>query len=176
MNNLNELSKQIYEGNKLRGFDVSKENIGQTLMLVVSELAEALEADRKDKRKMLNAFEQDLGYAKLSISDFETENENCDWLKNRFETTMSRPQSTFAKRCIRRWQKLTTPCQHASSSNSKKPNCKKLWRNRKKSKPALKHATAQVLLHSKTGSTPRKATATHSAPCWMRSLAVLPIL
>jgi hypothetical protein len=25
MNNLNELSKQIYEGNKLRGFDVSKE-------------------------------------------------------------------------------------------------------------------------------------------------------
>ena len=88
MNNLNELSKQIYEGNKLRGFDVSKENIGQTLMLVVSELAEALEADRKDKRKMLNAFEQDLGYAKLSISDFETENENCDWLKNRFETTV----------------------------------------------------------------------------------------
>ncbi len=49
MNNLNELSKQIYEGNKLRGFDVSKENIGQTLMLVVSELAEALEADRKNK-------------------------------------------------------------------------------------------------------------------------------
>ena len=88
MNNLNDLSKQIYEGNKLRGFDVSKENIGQTLMLVVSELAEALEADRKDRRKMLNAFESDLGYAKLSISDFETENENCDWLKNRFETTV----------------------------------------------------------------------------------------
>jgi len=50
MNNLNDLSKQIYEGNKLRGFDVSKENIGQTLMLVVSELAEALEADRKERR------------------------------------------------------------------------------------------------------------------------------
>ena len=88
MNNLNKLSKQIYESNKLRGFDASKENIGQTLMLVVSELAEALEADRKDKRKMLNVFEQDLDYAKLSISDFETENENCDWLKNRFETTI----------------------------------------------------------------------------------------
>jgi len=57
-------------------------------MLVVSELSEALEADRKDRRKMLNAFESDLGYAKLSISDFETENENCDWLKNRFETTV----------------------------------------------------------------------------------------
>ncbi len=49
MKDLNELSKQIYEGNKLRGFDVSKENIGQTLMLVVSELAEALEADRNEK-------------------------------------------------------------------------------------------------------------------------------
>lgn len=88
MNNLNELSKKIYEGNKLRGFDASKENIGQTLMLIVSELAEALEADRKDKRKKLNVFERDLEYAKLEISDFETENENCDWLKNRFETTI----------------------------------------------------------------------------------------
>ena len=57
LNNLNELSKQIYEGNKLRGFDVSKENIGQTLMLVVSELSEALEADRKDKFADLRTFE-----------------------------------------------------------------------------------------------------------------------
>jgi NTP pyrophosphatase (non-canonical NTP hydrolase) len=88
MNKLNELSKNIYEGNKLRGFDVSKENIGQTLMLVVSELAEALEADRKDKRGMLKVFERDLGYAQLSILDFEKENENFDWLKNRFETTV----------------------------------------------------------------------------------------
>lgn len=56
MNNLNELSKQIYEGNKLRGFDVSKENIGQTLMLVVSELSEALEADRKNRKAQLNKF------------------------------------------------------------------------------------------------------------------------
>jgi NTP pyrophosphatase (non-canonical NTP hydrolase) len=58
MNNLNELSKQIYEGNKLRGFDVSKENIGQTLMLVVSELSEALEADRKGQ------------YAKIDDAEF----------------------------------------------------------------------------------------------------------
>ena len=56
MNNLNELSRQIYEGNKLRGFDVSKENIGQTLMLVVSELSEALEADRKNKHVNLSNF------------------------------------------------------------------------------------------------------------------------
>ncbi len=88
MNDLNKLSKQIYEGNKLRGFDISKQNIGQTLMLVVSELAEALEADRKGKKNRLEAFEMDLYYAKLSISEFETENESCDWLKNRFETVV----------------------------------------------------------------------------------------
>ena len=57
MNNLNNLAKQIYEGNKLRGFDVSEENIGQTLMLIVSELAEALEADRKARHANLEAFD-----------------------------------------------------------------------------------------------------------------------
>lgn len=46
MTNLNEFCKEVFEANKLKGFDVSKENIGQTLMLVVSELAEALEAHR----------------------------------------------------------------------------------------------------------------------------------
>ncbi len=62
MNNLNELSKQIYEGNKLRGFDVSKENIGQTLMLVVSELAEALEADRKQRYANVKSFDRDCNF------------------------------------------------------------------------------------------------------------------
>lgn len=87
-NNLNELAKQIYEGNKLRGFDVAKENIGQTLMLIVSELAEALEADRKNRRQMLGVFEQELSYAECSIDTFEADNENCDWIKHRFETTV----------------------------------------------------------------------------------------
>ena len=49
MKELNKLAAQVYEGNKQRGFDVAKENIGQSLMLVVSEISEALEADRKDK-------------------------------------------------------------------------------------------------------------------------------
>lgn len=86
MKNLNELSKIVYESNKLKGFDVANENIGQTLMLVVSELAEALEADRKDRRGMLSVFEQDLKYAGVTISDFEVGNENFMWIKNRFET------------------------------------------------------------------------------------------
>lgn len=44
---LNDFCKEVFEANKLKGFDVSKENVGQTLMLVVSELSEALEAHRK---------------------------------------------------------------------------------------------------------------------------------
>jgi len=46
---LNKASKEIYEANKLKGFDVAESNIGQTLMLIVSEVAEAMEADRKSK-------------------------------------------------------------------------------------------------------------------------------
>lgn len=49
MEKLNDFCKEVYEANKLKGFDVSKENVGQTLMLVVSELSEALEAHRKQK-------------------------------------------------------------------------------------------------------------------------------
>ena len=73
MNNLNELSKQIYEGNKLRGFDVSKENIGQTLMLIVSELSEALEADRKGR------------YARVKELEGYSQQENLDQRKVGFE-------------------------------------------------------------------------------------------
>lgn len=51
---LNEISKDVYEANKLKGFDVKECNIGQTLMLIVSELSEALEADRKSKRVNIN--------------------------------------------------------------------------------------------------------------------------
>lgn len=54
---LNKLSKEIYEDNKRRGFDVKEENIGQTLMLIVSELSEALEADRKNKRADFKRYE-----------------------------------------------------------------------------------------------------------------------
>ena len=49
---LNELAKEIYEGNKKRGFwdeDDPANHVGVKLMLIVTELAEAMEADRKDK-------------------------------------------------------------------------------------------------------------------------------
>jgi len=52
---LNEISKEVYEANKLKGFDAKECNTGQTLMLIVSELSEALEADRKGRRVDINA-------------------------------------------------------------------------------------------------------------------------
>lgn len=85
---LNKLSKEIYEGNKTRGFDVKNENAGQTLMLVVSELAEALEADRKNNRNGLVSFTKSLKYAQLTDVDFTLGGESVDWIKNRFETTI----------------------------------------------------------------------------------------
>ena len=46
---LNELSKAIHQDNVDRGFFDDERQIGTLLMLTVSELAEALEADRKDR-------------------------------------------------------------------------------------------------------------------------------
>jgi NTP pyrophosphatase (non-canonical NTP hydrolase) len=71
MNNLNQISKKIYEGNKLRGFDVLKENIGQTLMLIVSELAEALEADRIAKYANLKVFENCMDANDINEGDMD---------------------------------------------------------------------------------------------------------
>lgn len=57
MTGFNNFSKKVFETNKTKGFDVSKENKGQTLMLIVSELAEALEADRKNKQADVDLFQ-----------------------------------------------------------------------------------------------------------------------
>lgn len=55
--NLTDLSKEFHERSKQKGFDVSKENVGQTLMLVVTELGEAMQADRSDRYADLETFE-----------------------------------------------------------------------------------------------------------------------
>ena len=44
---INDLSKSIFKGNEAKGFWDKRINIGEKLMLVTSELSEALEADRK---------------------------------------------------------------------------------------------------------------------------------
>lgn len=49
MKNLNELSREIYEANKAKGFWDKERNFAEILMLVVSELGEAIEAHRKGR-------------------------------------------------------------------------------------------------------------------------------
>jgi NTP pyrophosphatase (non-canonical NTP hydrolase) len=44
---LNDMAKTIYQNNKEKGFWDKERNMGETLMLVVTELAEAMEAYRK---------------------------------------------------------------------------------------------------------------------------------
>lgn len=46
---LNELAQLIHRGNVERGFYDQPRELGTLLMLIVSELSEALEADRTDK-------------------------------------------------------------------------------------------------------------------------------
>jgi len=49
MTELNKLAKSIYEQNKIKGFWDEERNFGELLMLITSELAEALEAHRDGK-------------------------------------------------------------------------------------------------------------------------------
>ena len=46
---INKLSKEIHETNKKNGFYEHEKNIGKMLMLIVTKVTEAFEADRKDK-------------------------------------------------------------------------------------------------------------------------------
>ena len=49
MEGLNDLAKKIFENNKEKGFWDKERNVGELLMLVTSELGEAMEAHRKDR-------------------------------------------------------------------------------------------------------------------------------
>lgn len=85
---IKELQKEIHQNNVAKGFWEDKEtkNVPELLMLCVSELSEALEAHCKGRMNRLRVFNQDLGYARVTIEDFTEGNENLPWLKNRFET------------------------------------------------------------------------------------------
>lgn len=51
---INKLAQEIYKTNQDKGFHDNEKNIGEMLMLIVSEAAEALECDRKDKYANIN--------------------------------------------------------------------------------------------------------------------------
>ncbi|MGL5261799.1 MAG: hypothetical protein ACRC9P_05380 [Bacteroides sp.] len=50
MKDLNKLSKEIYEANKAKGFHDKEHSVEHMMCLVISELMEAIEADRKGRK------------------------------------------------------------------------------------------------------------------------------
>lgn len=71
---LNHIANYIHSGNKSRGFWDGDKNIGELLMLVVSELGEALEADRKGKHIDISQLEPGTYIFKDIVKDtFEDE-------------------------------------------------------------------------------------------------------
>ena len=62
--NLNDLSKEIYEANKKKGFHDKEHSNEHYLMLVITELSEAVEADRKRKRYRDEEYKACLNYYK----------------------------------------------------------------------------------------------------------------
>lgn len=54
---MNKLAREIHEISISKGFWDKERNMGELLMLCVSELSEALEADRKGRSTVNNAFE-----------------------------------------------------------------------------------------------------------------------
>lgn len=60
MKNLNQLAKEAHENAKNKGFYDKPLETGTLLMLIVSELGEAMEADRKGYKPNKNQFEKQL--------------------------------------------------------------------------------------------------------------------
>jgi len=69
MKKLNALSKEFHENAKAKGFWDEKREIGTLLMLVVSELSEALESDRRKRYANIEAFEDKLKNSRIIQKD-----------------------------------------------------------------------------------------------------------
>ena len=67
---INELSKQIHENAKSKGFYDKEKNIGEMLALIHSEVSEALEADRKNNQADLELFLMELAANKIHGNEY----------------------------------------------------------------------------------------------------------
>jgi NTP pyrophosphatase (non-canonical NTP hydrolase) len=76
---LNDAAKQIHEDAKRKGFWDSERETGTLLMLCVSELSEALEADRKGRVANLDKFDKGIAHGDI----FET------YIKDTFEDELA---------------------------------------------------------------------------------------
>ena len=79
--NITELIKEAYQNAVEKGFHKNKQNISELLMLIVTELGEACEALRKNKKTVNDAaiiHPLDLKYFEIFVKDtFEDEIADC---------------------------------------------------------------------------------------------------
>lgn len=77
---INELVRKAHKNAIDKGFYQEKREIGTALMLIVSELSEALEADRNDRRANLKAYElllkdsDNLGFSEEEQDEYLSQN------------------------------------------------------------------------------------------------------
>jgi NTP pyrophosphatase (non-canonical NTP hydrolase) len=81
---ISELSKQIHENARNKGFWDKERNLGEMLMLIVSEVSEAMEADRKN-----HFFEGDIEMVNKSESKSHFEVVFTNYLKGTFEDELA---------------------------------------------------------------------------------------
>lgn len=82
---LNYMAELIHKESEARGFDGKQLQFGTHLMRVVSELGEALEADRVDKHADLKVFYDKIRELRGHEYDADFEEENADYFDNAFE-------------------------------------------------------------------------------------------
>lgn len=66
---LNESAQKIHQNNKEKGFWDNDRNVGELLMLVTSELGEAMEAHRKGRFADIEKYEQETSDSRCSDKD-----------------------------------------------------------------------------------------------------------
>jgi NTP pyrophosphatase (non-canonical NTP hydrolase) len=89
MKTLNELAKDIRQNAVDKGFYEKPAECGTKLMLVVSELSEALEADRKNRRAKMEEFRMRENDSDVALADLSAERQFQwnfeDHIKDSFE-------------------------------------------------------------------------------------------
>lgn len=80
--NIKEIQKEIHQVNVEKGFWEDRKNVGEVLMLIVSELGEALDAHRSGKSADVDGFNA-RGIDRTDTEDFQSDFQQC--IKDTFE-------------------------------------------------------------------------------------------
>lgn len=90
---INDLSEQIYNNAKSKGFHEGEKNIGEMLCLIHSEVSEALEADRKDKYAVVDDIKlgglADKNYGTTYYDDLDFKRDFAASVKDTFEDELA---------------------------------------------------------------------------------------